>query len=326
MTIRRRILPVLMALLLGAAGTARAASPTKLTVGYLSFIDTIVLFHAQHGGYFRHAGLAVRTLRVNDGPAVISAVLSGSAEIGLTAATPVAIAHEHGQKLSLFATSTYELWPPSPNLVTLVASKRSGITTLAGLKGRTIASNAQSSACMVAIAQHLARAGLTLKDVKVLIVPFPNMMAALALGEADAACTVVPFLTAMEDNPAVAPKVLARGTVAGLRRIRRLAVAGYFARPDWIAGHRAVLARFLGAMQAAQDDLDKHPARFNADLIKYFHMPAPFAAKVPFALSTSPTIARPADYQPLFDALHASGLLARALPAADVVTTISPAH
>ena len=323
---RRAALAAWLCALLALAPTwgARAAGPTTLRVGYLSFIDTIVLFHARSGGYFKRAGLRVRTLRVNDGPAVIAAVRSGSADIGLTAATPVAIAFERGQKLSLFATSTFELWPASPNLVTLVASKRSGITTLAGLKGRTIASNAQSSACMISIAQHLATAGLTMRDVKVLIVPFPNMMAALALGEADAACTVVPFLTAMAANPAVAPVVLARGTVAGLDKIHRLAVAGYFARPGWIATHRAVLARFIGAMQAAQDDLGAHHAQFHADLIRYFHMPPAFAAKVPFALSTSSLVARPADYQPLFDALHGAGLLARPLPASRLVTTIAP--
>ncbi len=321
---RPRALLLACLITLTPLGAARAASLTTLRVGYLSFIDTIVLFHAQHAGYFKRAGLRVRSLRVNDGPAVIAAVRSGSAEIGLTAATPVAIAFEHGQSLSLFATSTFELWPPSPNLVTLVASKRSGITTLAGLKGKTIASNAQSSACMIAIAQHLATAGLSIQDVKVLIVPFPNMMAALALGEADAACTVVPFLIAMQDNPAVAPVVLARGTVAGLDKLHRLAVAGYFARPRWIAKHRAVLARFLTAMQAAQNDLDAHHALFRADLVKYFHMPPGFAAKVPFALSTSSLVAHPADYQPLFDALHRAGLLARPLPASQLVTTITP--
>ena len=320
----RLAITTLIAFLLAPPFGARAAPLQPLKVAYLGAIDTVVLHHAVEAGFFKQQGLDVQTLRINDGPAVISAVLSGSAQIGYAAATPPAIAYEHGQPLSIFATANYERYPYSANMTTIIASKRSGITTIAGLKGKTIASNAQPSGCTITIEQHLAQAGLSLHDVKLLIIPFPNMQAAMALGETDAVCTIVPFLTAMQLNPGIKPTVLARGTIADLKKIGKVAVTSYFSSSSWVKSHHAVIKRFLVAMQKSQADLNAHPAVYHRDLIKYFHMKPAFAAKVPLAISNASLVAKPSDYQSLFDALHKAGMLPKPLKAAEVVTTITP--
>lgn len=331
---RPRRLALALVLLLGvslasaipgaAISVAQAAALRSLKISYLATIDTLVFQHAEHGGFFKKEGLDVQALRVNDGPSVISAVVSGSAQIGFAATTPIVIAYEHGQKVAVFATGNYERYPYSANVTNIVASKSSGIKTLAGLKGKTVATNAQTSGCTITIEQHLARVGLTIHDVKLLVIPFPNMPAALALGETDAVCTLVPFLTAMQLNPKIAPVVLARGTLADLRKIHQIAVTSYFASSDWAKTHRAILKRFLVALQKSQDDLNAHPAFYHRDLVKYFHMKPAFAAKVPLALSTVSVVAKPGDYRDLFDALVKAGMLKKPVEAKRLITTITP--
>lgn len=317
-------LAALLGLVFGPAFGAQAAPLQPLNVAYLGAIDVVVLDHAQEAGFFKQQGLDVHGVRVNDGPAVVSAVLSGSAQIGYAAAPPAAIAYEHGQPLSIFATANYERAPYSANMTTIIASKKSGITSMAGLKGKTVASNAQPSGCTITIEQHLAQAGLSIHDVKLLIIPFPNMQAALALGETDAVCTIVPFLTAIQQNPHIQPVTLARGTLADMKKIGKVAVTSYFGSETWVKAHHAVIKRFLVAMRKSQDDLNAHPAIYHRDLVKYFHMKPAFAAKVPLAISTASLVAEPGEYQHLFDALHQAGMLPKPLKAAELVTTIKP--
>ncbi len=317
-------LAAFLALLVPPVLGAQAAPLESLKVSYLAAIDVVVLDHAKEAGFFKQQGLDVQALRVNDGPSVVSAVLSGSAQIGYAAAPPVAIAYAHGQPLSIFATGNYDRYPYSGNVTTIIASKRSGITSLAGLKGKTIASNAQPSGCTITIEQHLAQAGLSMHDVKLLIMPFPNMEAALALGETDAVCTIVPFLTAIEQSPTVKPVVLAQGTLADLQKNGPTAVTSYFGSVTWVKSHHAEIKRFLAAMQKSQDDLNAHPAIYHRDLVTYFHMKPAFAAKVPLAISTASLVAQPTQYQRLFNALHQAGMLQQPLDAAALVTTIKP--
>jgi len=293
-------------------------------LSYLATIDTLVFQHAEHSGFFKKEGLDVKSQRVNDGPSVISAVVSGSAQIGFAATTPIVIAYEHGQRITVFSTGNFDKYPYSPNVTTLVASKRSGVKTMAALKGKTIATNAQSSGCTITIEQHLARVGLSIHDVKLLIIPFPNMPAALALGETDAACTLVPFLTGMQLNPKIAPVTLARGTLANMRAVHQVAVTSYFASTQWAQAHKPELKRFLIAMQNSQNDLNAHPEIYHRDLIKYFHMKPAFAQKVPLALSTASVVAEPADYKKLFDALVEAGMLKKKVNSDALIDTIKP--
>ncbi|MGH7111379.1 MAG: hypothetical protein ACREFK_13255, partial [Stellaceae bacterium] len=59
-------------------------------------------------------------------------------------------------------------------------------------------------------------------------------------------------------------------------------------------------------------------------IVKAFGLPAALADQIPDALNTTSMVAVPKDYKPAIDALVRTGLLAKPIPAADVVYTITP--
>ena len=89
------------------------------------------------------------------------------------------------------------------------------------------------------------------------------------------------ILESESEGQAVQPVTLARGTLADMKKIGKVAVTSYFGSETWVKAHHAVIKRFLVAMRKSQDDLNAHPAIYHRDLVKYFHMKPAFAAKVP---------------------------------------------
>jgi NitT/TauT family transport system substrate-binding protein len=69
------------------------------------------------------------------------------------------------------------------------------ITSLADLKGRTIAVTAEGSAMNLLVVQALEKIGMKTEDVSMVTLAFPAMLAALASKDVDAAMLTEPFIT-----------------------------------------------------------------------------------------------------------------------------------
>jgi ABC-type taurine transport system substrate-binding protein len=112
-----------------------------------------------------------------------------------------------------FMIATVEHWPLENGLGEyLIASARSGIKTLQELKGKTVASNATNGGCDLMIRDHIRAGGILASAMKMVVIPCPQMKAALELGTADAVCAVDPFYAAIMASPRIEPTVLARAS------------------------------------------------------------------------------------------------------------------
>jgi NitT/TauT family transport system substrate-binding protein len=74
------------------------------------------------------------------------------------------------------------------------------VKRIADLKGRAVALNTRGAAVEWMLDQVLRRDGLTIKDVQVKIMPFPDMVPALESGAVDAGILTEPFPTLAEEK------------------------------------------------------------------------------------------------------------------------------
>lgn len=314
--LRSTVLGGMAAAALLSGSLAAWAENTKVRFAYLVADSMLPALYAQDKGYFAEAGIEPEFIPVQGGPAVVAAIASGEADVGYAALVPPINGRLNGVPLKIFLQLGKES-EPDHKYVWLVASGASGITDLAGVKGKKIAFNANGGLCELAWRDHLAAVGLTIEDVEPVVLPFPEQEAALEQGNIDATCAINPFYSSMGANAALAPVTLASGTLADLST--PLANDGLFASEDWLAANAAVPTEIAQVMDKARNELMADPAALQAAAVKFLEL-TPDAAKT-FTLPTAEggmTITA-ADVQRLLDAMIKTGMQPGPLNGADFV-------
>jgi NitT/TauT family transport system substrate-binding protein len=106
---RRRIaglLPALAAVMLaGAAGTARAA---EIKVGFIPVVGIAQLFVMEGEGWAREAGLELKLTQFESGPAMISALASGTLDAYYGGIGPIMVAASRGVETKVVAATAVE--------------------------------------------------------------------------------------------------------------------------------------------------------------------------------------------------------------------------
>ena len=320
-----RFAAALTAIVAVLATVRQAAAEETVRLAFLKTLGIVPVIDAQQMGYFRKEGIKVDMITLNNGPAVVSAVVGGSADIGSAATLPVISAVAEHQPIREFMIANVERWPLEEGLGEyLIASARSGAKTLQDLKGKTVASNATNGGCDLMIRDHIRAAGIPSSAMKMVVIPFPQMKAALELGTVDAVCAIAPFSSAIMASPQIKGTVLAKGIIADLPQIGSFAIAGYFGRSDWLAKNKTVAAGFMRAMVAADKDLAAHKDKYRQIIVSEFKMSAELADKIGFQPNMGSVVAEPEQLETPIAALVRTGLLAKPIPPADVVFTIQP--
>jgi ABC-type nitrate/sulfonate/bicarbonate transport system substrate-binding protein len=143
---------------------------------------------------FKKAGADVKIFRFDSGKTTRDAMISGRVDVGVIGATPFVIGAAKGQMqaigLALYGAKT----------LAVVASLKSGVNSIKGLKGKRVGSQFGSATDHVFKSKILPKAGLSEKDVQMVNVRFQNHVSALAAGSIDAFAGVEPFVTVCEVN------------------------------------------------------------------------------------------------------------------------------
>ena len=301
------------------SGSARAQQLTPLRV--TNFQNTVVLglFHGIDKGYFKEAGLDVELVRVATGAAAVSAVASGQADIGWAATTVPIFARSNGVKVKAFMTADQE-GPPDHYGTFIDASAKSGINSFADLKGKTVMINAFGTAGELAIRDRLQKAGISWDDVKKVTVPFPQMQAALELGNADVAVTIQPMHASIMANKAIGAKVLDVGTLSD-SRTKPATASVYFASDDWLAKNEKTALAFGRAFLRAQKEVHDDPKLRLALVMKIAGMDEATAKTVPEAWFETLAITKQAA-TPAYDTLIRTGMMTKSFPVEDVIATL----
>jgi NitT/TauT family transport system substrate-binding protein len=142
---------------------------------------------AESEDLFKKAGANVNILKFDSGKTTRDAMIAGRVDIGVIGATPFVIGAAKGE-LEAIAVALYGAKTQS-----IVASVKSGVSSVKDLKGRKVGSQLGSATDAVFQNKILPKFGLTPADVQVVNVTFQNHLSALAAGSVDAFAGVEPF-------------------------------------------------------------------------------------------------------------------------------------
>lgn len=294
---------------------AASADNVKMRFAYLLADSVLPIMAAKDTGAFEAAGIDLEMTEVQGGPAVVAAIASGEADIGYAAPVPPINARLNGVPVKMVLALAHEV-DPDKKFIWLVASKASGVTSLADIKGKKISFNANGGLCELTWRDHLAAAGIAWSDVEPVVLPFPQQEASLEQGAIDAACTINPFYASMSGNANVAPVTIAAGMLAEEKTPVINDVI--FTTEDYLGANKDSLVAFAKVLDKARKDMQADRAALEAAAVKYMGL-TPEAAKsfnLPIVKDTM-SIA-PGDAQTVLDAMNKAGMLSSPITGEDL--------
>ena len=235
--------------LVALAVTALASAQAKPTVkiGYIP-TDSFAALFLLADRHLPAAGVTVETVRLAGGPEIVSQVATGQLQLGgggmgaagfnaVVSGLPVEyVAPLHAGYVEDYFVVRKDLWGKD-------------VKRIADLKGRTVALNIRGAAVEWMLDMALRRDGLTIKDVQVKLMPFPDMVPALESGAVDAAILSEPFPTlAEEKGVAVRPLTKAPGA-------KPVPITAIFWNKEWAKANPELAQRVMGAYLKAARDL-----------------------------------------------------------------------
>lgn len=223
----RLMLAVLSVMLLAACGapanTARNDAPesspaatgalTTIRTGYLQNVLYAPLFVGIERGYFADEGIELDLQPVRSGNDLVVQLAAGTFDVSAGGANAGLFnALQQGVNFRIVAPLHTERPPVSSPLV-ISAKRAEEIQSVAALKGKRVAVNAPGVALEYWLDQALTQAGLSIDDVQIAPLPFPDMPAALENGAIDAALITEPLVTINEQQGVV--RVLSEDFIDG---------------------------------------------------------------------------------------------------------------
>jgi taurine transport system substrate-binding protein len=177
-------------MLVSAAGAALAADK-KVVVGYQTDALPFAVAIA-NGEFVKSTGYAIDFRRFNSGADIFAAIASGDVQVGYVGSSPYAAAASRGLDVKAFYIASI-----SGTDEALVVRNGSGINKLSDLKGKKLAA-APVSTDHYQLLALLKSLGLGEKDVQVLAIPQPNIVAAYKRGDIDGGFVWDPALTELK--------------------------------------------------------------------------------------------------------------------------------
>jgi NitT/TauT family transport system substrate-binding protein len=260
----------------GQSAPQEAPDLNPIQVGYIPILGFAPFFVAAEKGYFEEQGLEVELQSFRSGGPMIAPLSTGQIDVG-GGESGTALFNAINQDFDVIVTGALASQPPGYGAVPLLVRKDlsdSGeIKDVADLRGRKVAINVERGTAEYLLGEALAKAGMTVDDVEIVTLPFPDMPAALANQAVEAAVLPHPLASrAIGDGSAV---VLVDGD-----KIVDTPQNGvlYFGKRFLDPANKEAGIRFLVAYLMAARDLfgDGWRTEENAAIInKYTNVPIP---------------------------------------------------
>jgi NitT/TauT family transport system substrate-binding protein len=237
-----------LAICLGFSVQALAAD-APVTISTVQSVPSATNYIALDKGYFRDAGVEVQIETIDSLSKAMAILATNQIQIaqgGINAGyfnavgqgLPIILALESG------STPVYHNFMVRPDL-------KDKIRVPADLKGRTVAVSGAGSLSTYELASVLASAGLTLADVNVKQLGFPQMLPSLANGALDVALMVAPYTDAARAQGVAVPWL---DPEQGFVKALPMTSLAYMASADWIRDHRDQARRVFVALARATRD------------------------------------------------------------------------
>ncbi|MBI2957779.1 MAG: ABC transporter substrate-binding protein [Chloroflexi bacterium] len=232
-----------------AAAAKPAAAPASGTstvnVGVTRLMADGPLLIALEKGYFKELGIEIKVGFEGSAADAMVPLAAGQLDVvggGINVGTFNAIARNLPMKI--VADRAYLTPGNDGNFWMLRPGLKDKVTKITDLKGLKFAINSTGSPLNYQAGKAFELFGMTLKDVDVTVIGFPDMGPALANGAIDAGIVVEPFATAFHDK-GMAYKWMA---VSNFITKPYMDIGVVFYNSDWAAKNDAVAKNFMVAL------------------------------------------------------------------------------
>jgi NitT/TauT family transport system substrate-binding protein len=228
---------------LAILGSAAAASAQNVTVkvGTVRSISTVATLTAVERGYFKEFGIKVETEELNTSSNEMALLAQNQLQIiegGIAAGYFNALEGNFPITIVMDRVSS----PLGHNLM-LRPDLKGKITRIRDLKGKTVATNGPGSVSTYEIGKVLETDGLTIADVDLKVLPFPQMKIALVNKGIDAALLIPPFTSEVLEGHIAVPFIETDDVI----KPWPMTIAVAMINTDWAKPNRDLLRNYFTA-------------------------------------------------------------------------------
>ncbi|NEE01268.1 ABC transporter substrate-binding protein [Phytoactinopolyspora halotolerans] len=235
------------------AGNAESGELTPVNVGVIPIVDVAPIYLGIEQGFFAEHGLDVTPVSAQGGAAIVPGVTSGEFQFGFSNVTSLLIAAAQGLELQMVAPGNSSTGEPGEDFAAIVTQPDSGISSAADLEGRTVAANTLNNIVDSTTREVVRLDGGDPSAVEFVEIAFPDMPAALANGQVDAAFVLEPFLSMTLQDGAVPVASPYAETDPDLM------IAAYFTSAQYAAEEPETVDAFVSAMQESLAYAEENP-------------------------------------------------------------------
>jgi NitT/TauT family transport system substrate-binding protein len=247
---------------LAFAGRAQAQTPS-VNVGILKMAALTNPWVAQKEGIFKKNGIDVKLTEFRTGNEAIAALQGGSVDIVLAIPGTAMTAIERG--FDLVAIGQNEIArTQGPDSGSLQVLKDSPIKSLADLAGKKVAVSSLHSQNTVGVQKLIKDAGVNLKSVQFLELPFPAQVDALRTKQVDAVATVDPYTTQLQ--------AMGLGRVISWNYVESLPeqpLGAWFAKNAYVKRNPAIIDGFASSIRESIEYMNADPERARAAVVSF---------------------------------------------------------
>jgi NitT/TauT family transport system substrate-binding protein len=260
----------------GAGSTGSGTSSTGLTtiaVGNGPFLSNVDLYLSESKGYFGEVGLKADIKVLTAGSNAVPQLLNNGLQFAaVDVATAITAVAEH-VPIEVVAPNTVGS-PGKVGFAGVMVSPKSGVTSPAGLVGKTVAVNQINGTAMIVTVATLAKAGVDWRKVKFTEVPPPQLLPTLVAGRSDAAALGEPGVTAALGENMTYLFNPEQDTVPGI------AAFVYIMSTAYATKNPGVVKSFVSAVLKGHTYANAHPDEVRMIATSSTEVPAALLAKV----------------------------------------------
>jgi len=223
---------------LGLSGVA-LAQETTVRIGMARSTSNSAELMATNKGYFKQFGIKLEIEDIESSANVIALLAQGRLNMvagGISAGYFNAIEKNLPVTIVADRVST----PIRHNLM-IRPDLKDQVKSFKDLKGKVVASNGTGSVSTYEVGKMLEREGLTIADVEIKVIPFPQMAIAFANKAIDAAIVIPPFVWSFEDQK-IAVKF---GEADDLIQPSPMTIAVIMVNTDWAKQNKELLNNYF---------------------------------------------------------------------------------
>jgi NitT/TauT family transport system substrate-binding protein len=271
----RRTLLAAAALAVLTAGAHGQNAPAPMNVGTIKMASLTNPWVAIQRGIFEKNGLKVNLVEFKSGAEAVAAIQGGSVDVILAIPGTAMTATERG--FDLVAVVQNEIAKPKgPDSGSIQVVKGSPIKSLKDLDGKTVAVSQLHSQNAVTVQKLIKDAGVDLKKVRFIEIPFPSQVDALRSKQVDAVATVDPYTTQLQTSGV--GEVIAWNYSDA---IPEQPLGAWFAKRAYIKAKPDMVEKFAKSIKESIDYMNADPARARKEVSAYTGLDPALVEKMP---------------------------------------------